>query len=42
MAVMSRQCHGCGDAEKVHSGHILYTDRHSVFTLKPFESPVSF
>jgi hypothetical protein len=40
-AVMSRQGHGCGVAEQVHSGYVLYTDTHCVFTLKPFESPVS-
>jgi hypothetical protein len=40
-SIMSRQSHGCGVADQVHSGYVLYTDLHSVFTLKPFESPVS-
>jgi hypothetical protein len=39
---MSRQGHSCGVVEQVYSGYVLYTDPHSVFTLKPFESPVSF
>jgi hypothetical protein len=37
-AFVSRQCHGCGVAEQVYSGYVLYTDPHSVFKLKPFES----
>jgi hypothetical protein len=39
---MSREGHGCVVAEQVNSGYVLYTDPHSVFTLKPFESRVSF
>jgi hypothetical protein len=35
---MSRKCHSCGIAEQVYSGYVLYTDPHSVFKLKPFES----
>jgi hypothetical protein len=37
---MFRQGHCYSVAEQVHSGYVLYTDPHSVFTLKPFESPV--